>query len=127
MYTISHIIQVHVHVHIHVQVIYMYVYILCVYGVFVSGLPWGVVSGLPRSLQTLVAQLGVDRKNLSINDTITRGRYMYIYMYMYVYRPFSGGECPPQSPYKKPSMLVIASLRYKVTLKVVYCLEWFRY
>jgi serine/threonine protein kinase len=38
-------------------------------------LPWGVVSGLSRPLQALVTQLGVDRKSLSILDTIARGEY----------------------------------------------------
>ncbi|CAI8007397.1 Tyrosine-protein kinase transforming protein SEA [Geodia barretti] len=38
-----------------------------------SALPWGYVGSLPRSLQTLVTQSGVDRKSLSIIDTISRG------------------------------------------------------
>lgn len=41
--------------------------------VSITGLPWGLVSSLPRSIQTLVAQSGVDRKSLSIVDTIIRG------------------------------------------------------
>lgn len=41
--------------------------------VSITGLPWGLVSSLPRSIQTLVAQSGVDRKSLSIVDTIMRG------------------------------------------------------
>ena len=41
-----------------------------------AALPWGLVTSLPRTLQTLVAELGVDRKSLSIIDTVTRGMYV---------------------------------------------------
>ena len=40
---------------------------------FFTALPWGIVPSLPRSLQALVAELGVDRRSLSVIDSIARG------------------------------------------------------
>lgn len=53
-----------------------------------TGLPWGVVASLPRSIQTLAAQLGVDRKSLSIIDTTMRGTILrVIHVLLYTYMP----------------------------------------
>ena len=58
------------------------------------GLPWGVVASLPRSIQTLVVQLGVDRKSLSIIDATMRGTihvvHAHLHDYVYVY---DNGAC----------------------------------
>lgn len=52
-------------------------YIVCTfYGLyifFLLALAWGAVYTLPRSLQNLITQLGVDRKSLSIGEVIARG------------------------------------------------------
>ena len=70
---------------------YMYMYMKDFLLYLCPGLPWGVVASLPRSIQTLVAQLGVDRKSLSIIDITMRGmtRYTCTWMsfmcaYMYI-------------------------------------------
>ena len=55
--------------------IYIHVY------TYISGLPWGAVYSLPRHLQTLVGQLGVDRRSLSFLDTIIRGMSLQGYNY----------------------------------------------